>query len=197
MMKPAKKSLARFLRANRGVAAVEFALIAPVLVTICFGISEMLFRFQVSDQFNRQAYQVADLLTRGSDVQTGGPNDDIHAVLQNANTAIGVGFINNSINLELASIGFEAKKGDPVVLWKRSTNATYKLNPNDVKGFGEKLETLLGVRLTLDANTPYSWFDKDTKLKIEKIVYFRPRVSRLIKINGAEAEQNKNWEVTS
>ena len=55
-----------FLRARSGATAVEFALIAPVLVVVLMGIVEIPRAYATSQALARSARTLADLISRGS-----------------------------------------------------------------------------------------------------------------------------------
>jgi Flp pilus assembly protein TadG len=50
----------RFASDRRGIAAAEFALIAPALIFLIMGVFEMSFRFRASEEATRYVHQVAD-----------------------------------------------------------------------------------------------------------------------------------------
>jgi Flp pilus assembly protein TadG len=49
---------------RRGVAAAEFALIAPALIFLIMGVFEMSFRFRASEEATRYVHQIADIVSR-------------------------------------------------------------------------------------------------------------------------------------
>lgn len=59
-----KASLASFLRDRRGVAALEFALIAPVMLLLFLGIVEVTNGFDVNKKLARAGTMVGDLVTQ-------------------------------------------------------------------------------------------------------------------------------------
>jgi Flp pilus assembly protein TadG len=56
----------RLANDRRGIAAAEFALIAPALIFLIMGVFEMSFRFRASEEATRYVHQVADLVSRES-----------------------------------------------------------------------------------------------------------------------------------
>ena len=62
----------RFLVDGRGVAATEFALIAPALIFLVMGVFELSFRFRAAEEATRYVHQVADLISRETTLTTGG-----------------------------------------------------------------------------------------------------------------------------
>ncbi|OYX13649.1 MAG: pilus assembly protein TadE, partial [Brevundimonas diminuta] len=70
------RPLRRLLRDRRGVSAVEFALIAPVMITIYFGLIEFSQGYMAERRASHVASMVADLVA-----QSGGTNiEDLNGV---------------------------------------------------------------------------------------------------------------------
>ena len=69
VMKPSRTSRNLFAD-RRGIAAVEFAFIAPALIFLVMGVLEMSFRFRASEEATRYVHQVADLIGREKDMTT-------------------------------------------------------------------------------------------------------------------------------
>ncbi|WP_454758854.1 TadE/TadG family type IV pilus assembly protein [Caulobacter segnis] len=67
--RPAKRSLKRFWRSRDGASAVEFALIAPVLITMYCGMAELTQAMMAQRRLSNIASAVGDLVAQGS--QTG------------------------------------------------------------------------------------------------------------------------------
>ncbi len=61
----------RFLHDRRGVAAIEFAFIAPVLLSLYFVTMEVSQAIEVNKKVGRVASMVADLVTQQSTISTG------------------------------------------------------------------------------------------------------------------------------
>ncbi|MCE4222513.1 pilus assembly protein [Methylobacterium sp. C25] len=60
------KRLSDFRREEGGIAALEFALILPVMITLLFGLIEFPRAYGVSQGLSRAARTMADLISRGS-----------------------------------------------------------------------------------------------------------------------------------
>ena len=58
------RAVSSFLREARGVAALEFALIAPILAVLIYGLIEMTLRFRAADEYQRYLQQAGDYLSR-------------------------------------------------------------------------------------------------------------------------------------
>jgi Flp pilus assembly protein TadG len=64
------KFLHRFAKERQGLAAVEFALIAPVMIVIFFGSVELSMLLDCNSRVKRVGYTVADLVAQASTVST-------------------------------------------------------------------------------------------------------------------------------
>jgi len=73
--------LRRFGCDDRGVSAVEFALLAPVMITLYFGSAEFCQGFMAQKRMGHATSQVADIISQDATV-TGDELDDTFAVAQ-------------------------------------------------------------------------------------------------------------------
>lgn len=71
--------LHRFVRDRRGVSAVEFALIAPLMIAFYFGLTEFCQGYMAQKRMGHSAAAVADLVAQ-TDVVTTSELDDIVAI---------------------------------------------------------------------------------------------------------------------
>lgn len=69
----------RFARDGRGVSAVEFALLAPVMIAIYFGLAEFCQGFMAQQRVSHATSQIADLVAQ-TDVVTTDQLDDTLAI---------------------------------------------------------------------------------------------------------------------
>ncbi|MBX9616891.1 MAG: pilus assembly protein [Caulobacteraceae bacterium] len=74
-----ERILSRFRRDTRGVAAVEFALIAPVLVALYIGLAEFCQAYMADQRTGHLTSQIADIVAR-SDVVTRDELADVFAI---------------------------------------------------------------------------------------------------------------------
>jgi Flp pilus assembly protein TadG len=73
------RALRRFLRDARGVSAVEFALIAPLLIAMYFGLTEFCQAYMAQKRTGHLTSQIADIVAQ-SDVVTRDEIADIFAI---------------------------------------------------------------------------------------------------------------------
>lgn len=69
------KSIARFSRDRRGLAALEFALIAPMMITVLFGSIELTELLATNRRSENTAASVADVISRDTVIEDDEIND--------------------------------------------------------------------------------------------------------------------------
>ncbi|WDI29997.1 pilus assembly protein [Hyphococcus flavus] len=108
-------SIRTLLLDRAGVAAMEFALIAPILVVLFFGVVESADALARSRQVTLAANTLADLAAQESEIQTSDLDDLFDGVEQIMETG------GAPANVTLVSVGVDAD-GDPIVLWSRNNS---------------------------------------------------------------------------
>ena len=180
----------RFSSEKRGAAAVEFALLLPSLMALCFGMFEVYFRYVAEDQFNRYITQTGDLIARADQLHTA----DIANYLSLAQRIMVEVDTHDVIELHVASIGFKKDK-TPVLLWQRSAGGDpIVIDTDDAIGVGLALETVMRIEAYFTYTSPFQYLMQQNPVLKKKVVYFKPRVTRAIAIDGNVAESNTNWE---
>lgn len=179
----------KFGRNTRGIAATEFALIAPILIVMSMGIGEMFFRYTAFDQFNRYTFQVGDMLSRSSALTTAQLSEHYKART----------FILNEIDstnmvFNIKSFGID-KERDARLLWERNLGGDKNtVDPDDLDGLGEPGETIMHFTISMTYQTPVDLLGWVPPMHLKRTVYFRPRETRAIAIDGEIAETNKDWD---
>lgn len=180
----------RFSSEKRGTAAVEFALLLPTLMALSFGMFEVYFRYVAEDQFNRYINQTGDLIARSDQLFTA----DIANFLGLAQRIMVEVDTHDVIELHVASIGFKKDK-TPVVLWQRSAGGDpITIDTEDAAGVGLALETVMRVEAHFTYTSPFQYLMQQNPILKKKVVYYKPRVTRAIAIDGNVAETNADWE---
>ena len=103
--------LRRLLIARDGLAAVEFALIAPVLVTLLLGTIELCNALQCHQKVTMVASTASDLVAQASTVSNGDMDDVFSAA-----SAIVYPFQQSNISIVVSSVLSDGK-GDGTVAW--------------------------------------------------------------------------------
>lgn len=78
MIERARQSLHRILRDRRGVAAIEFAIIAPILLSLYFVTMEVSQGIEVNKKVGRAGSMIADLVTQQQKVT----QSEVNAILR-------------------------------------------------------------------------------------------------------------------
>ncbi|ATU92872.1 hypothetical protein BLM14_15495 [Phyllobacterium zundukense] len=103
----------RFLRDRRGVAAMEFAFIAPVLIVLYLGSVEVTSGFDVNKKLGRATNMVADLVTQQQTITT----DQIKGIM-NIAAAILLPYKSDVPQITVTAINIPAS-GSATVAWSR------------------------------------------------------------------------------
>ena len=106
----------RFENDNSGVAAIEFALLAPIMIMMYFGLAEMAWAISQDRKISHAANVAGDLATQVSEIKSADLDEIMTATLK----TIDVDDVNN-ITLEIASYRLDAS-GNPELVGKATLN---------------------------------------------------------------------------
>lgn len=126
MVSPVKKIVAvsKKLYANRsGLAAVEFAIILPLMLLIFLGVVESSDGITQSRRVNLAVNTLVDLASQESELLTGDIDNLFDGVAQIA------GADTTQMTLRLVSVIIDPTSGDPVVHWSRQDGGTEPYAP--------------------------------------------------------------------
>jgi Flp pilus assembly protein TadG len=112
----------RFRKDRRGVAAVEFALIAPVMVLLYCGLVELCQAVIAERKANHVASAIGDLVTQADTVSA----SDITDIFSIGNTIMSP-FPTSTLQMRVTSVTADAN-GTPKVVWSRGTGSLTALN---------------------------------------------------------------------
>jgi len=126
--KTAKGFLPRLARDTRGLSAVEFALLAPVLITMYFGIAEVGQAFMAQKRQAHVASMVADLVAQ-TDVVTVDGMEDVFA----AGALVIKPFAATNLTVRVTSVTRDSKGVDRVV-WSRGSGIAPRGTDSVVSG---------------------------------------------------------------
>lgn len=110
--------LRRFGRDGRGVSAVEFALIAPLLVTIYFGGIEITSAVAVDRKMTLVAHTVADIVAQSSSITNAEMTD-----ILNAAAAVSSPFATANLKVVVSSIVISSSN-QATIAWSDTLNGT-------------------------------------------------------------------------
>ena len=184
----------RFIRDRGGVAAVEFALVAPLLLTLYFVTMEVAQGIETNKKIGRVGSMVADLITQQ---QTMNP-DELDAIME-IGSSILKPYNRSNPKVYITAIQVDDDEDNPTakVVWSRKlvNDATSNyLAPGTTATIPTKLMTpgsfLIRVSSELDYSPVITWSAADTPawgvaaifdgIKMAEIYYLRPRMSNTI-----------------
>lgn len=180
----------RFANDRRGVAATEFVLLLPMMMLMSFGLAEVYVAHATEDQFQRYVHQSGDLLAREPTLTTA----SITTILNAADQMIDGYDSNRQIDIHVASIGFKAD-GSPILLWSRSAGGAPTIfGVEEVAGMGLPADTVIRVEANMSYTSPFNFIWETDTRHISSVVYFRPRETRAISMDGAVSETDPDWD---
>ena len=172
-------------RDRRGIAAVEFALIAPALLVVFLGVIEMSFRFRAAEETTRFTQEVADLVSRQETFSTSALEDlyDASVYMMKPLEAT------DRLDLDVVSVGY-ANDADatPSVFWRRSLGVPVDVDLDESRGLGGKNESVIRVAVRYRYDSPFTTLFRGPTVNIRRVAYARPRLTRLITMDGAVQE---------
>lgn len=171
----------RFLADGRGVAATEFALIAPALIFLIMGVFELSFRFRAAEEATRYVHQVSDLVSREVGLTTASLEEIRDAavfMMKPLDTT-------DNLDLDISSIGFEGEDAEPTMLWRRVAGAAVVFDINEAEGMGIEDEAVIRVGVRYTYRSVLTDLFGGGFMAIERSAYARPRVERLVSLDGS------------
>lgn len=172
------RSLARrFARDERGVSAIEFAFIAPILILFYFGMAETCQLLMAKRRISHAGAAVADLVSQSKSPTTKSALDDKLLAAQ----SIVYPFATTTLKIQLTSVTARnpTAGGDPMVDWSypaggRAKDSTFKpatpLNPG---------ESVIVAEVTYGYSSSIGYFIPGVKSLTHK-AELRPRKEDLI-----------------
>ena len=170
----------RLFSDRRGVAAAEFALIAPALLFLIMGVFEMSFRFRASEEATRYVHQVADIISRETELTQG----DIQELYDASIFMMKPLDTTDDLDIDVSSVGFEGDDAEPAILWLRVAGAEVAFSLADTQGMGIEDETVIRVGVRYNYQSVLTELFGGGYMAIEKSAYARPRIERKVALDG-------------
>ena len=182
--------LRAFRRDRRGIAALEFALLSPIMLVLAFGLAEVYVAHATQDQFTRYVHQSGDLLARETTLTTASIT-----AMHNASVQMVPGFDSSrTVEIHVSSFGYKAD-GSATLLWERSAGGPpVSQNAVDVESLGLPMDSVIRVEGRLTYTSPLSFVWSAEARTISTVSYHRPRETRAISMDGAISEYDVNWD---
>jgi len=163
--------LTRLRGDQRGVSAVEFAMLAPVLIAMYFGLAEFCQGFMAQKRLGHTTSMVADLVAQ-RDAITGGQIDDVFMV----GSLIMQPFSSASLKLRVSQVT-RGTDGVARVDWSRSGGLTARTAASTVTvptGMIANGETVIMSEATYDYDSPVDYM-MPSITNFSQTFYLRPR----------------------
>lgn len=173
-----RRPLAQFWRDRRGVSAVEFAFIAPVLVFFYFGMAELTSAMMAQRRLSHIAASLGDIVARDTQL-TDARRTDIFQV----GSVLMAPFPTSSLRMCIVSITSNAAGAD-VVAWSEASNA-----PTNCPAAGATVDIPASVlpanqsvimsKASYDFSSPINFLSTDM-FTFRRTFYLRPRISEQV-----------------
>jgi Flp pilus assembly protein TadG len=170
----------RIRRDQRGTAAVEFALIAPIMITIYFGLVETCEAVLAERKADHVASAVGDLVAQSTGVST----SDLADIFAIGNTIMSP-FSTTTLQMRVTSLTPNGA-GNPAVTWSYGAGGLGALSAGTVKtlpitvGSGD---SVIMSEVTYQYNSPLKYILPNA-LTFNEVYYLRPRQVSQISCTG-------------
>lgn len=174
---------------RRGAAALEFVMIAPLLILLCFGAVEFAAAIRIQMAVNQAARAVASLIVQQSDVTTAQLNDFYIAGKDCYSFNVG------TLSISATAVNYSAGSATGTVAWTASSvSSSYAAAPSNVTTLSSGLEAKSGstipggdativVQAKSTFTVPVSFGLIAPSYTLTSTVFARPRVSFQISLN--------------
>lgn len=172
------RSLARLGRDRRGLAAIEFAFVLPIMLLALLGTVEISNLVNSYSKTVSASQTVADLTGQSAALTTA----DMNGIVAAAQRVLDP-LISNSTTLgvEVTSIGFDAAN-KPIQLWRFSWGMAQASALSGAQGLGITGESVIMVSLSYTCIPLIH--DIVPQKTFREVSYSRPRLARKIALNG-------------
>jgi Flp pilus assembly protein TadG len=177
-----RRSPRHLLADRRGIAATEFAMIAPALIFLVMGVLEMSFRFRAAEEATRYVHQVADLVSREDELTT----DELGKIYGAAVHMMKPLETTENLDLDVVSIGFQ--DSEPKYFWRRVAGTPVDFELEAAEGMGLEGETVIRVGVRYTYESILSNLFGGSIMTIEREAFARPRIERVVTMDGEDED---------
>lgn len=166
-------SLARLFRDQRGASAVEFALIAPVLIALYFGLSEYSQAMMADRKATHVASSIGDLVAQSQEL-TASDVADIFTI----GAPLMAPFSSGTLKMRVANVTVDPNNVAKVT-WGKGSNWTGRAKTEVVtlpKNIVNAGESVVMSEAEYSYNSPVNYFIK-SPMVFKETFYLRPRKS--------------------
>jgi Flp pilus assembly protein TadG len=175
--------LARLARCRRGLAALEFALLFPVMFLLFCGVVEISNLLAVDRKVVQAVQSGADLVTQEKTVDGAKLADIVEAV-----RLVFEPYPTDGLAFRISSVAFDAGDGDPRIAWQRTVGAFAPAGSADplasAEGLGLPGESVVIVDLAYRYRPIFAGI-VPSDFAITELAAARPRRVRAIACNAA------------
>jgi len=170
----------RFGRDRKGAAAVEFAILAPVMITIYFGLVETCEAVLASRKADHVASAIGDLVAQSSGTVS---TSDLGDIFNIGNTIMSP-YTTSTLQMRITSLAPNSS-GTPTVGWSYGSgmsalaSGTTKTLPITVSSG----DSVIMAEVTYTYNSPLKYVLKNA-LTFNSVYYMRPRQTNQITCTG-------------
>ncbi len=185
LKRPYTARIARFLphvlRDRQGTGAIEFALIAPLLILLYMGSFELSLGFTMSRKVAQATSTIADLTAQRSEIDAA-TLDSLKTVIERTLAPLG----GNSYTMRISGISVAAN-GSAMIAWSRDETGARPYAPGTRVNLPTGLANSTTFLVRAEVTAPYSlWLlqpsgpGSATSINLSKTYYFRQRVGEAI-----------------
>lgn len=166
-----------FHRDRKGLAAVEFALILPIMISLYFGTVQIGDALTVKRKVTHVTSSLGDLVTQSKSISA----SDMSNILDAASAVIAPYSVSN-LKIVVSQIKI-ASDGKVTVDWSKTRNGTALISGNTFTGLPDALKTNNSYVILASvsyAYTPYIGYILTGTINFQEKYYLRPRLSSSI-----------------
>lgn len=174
----------RFRRGERGVAAVEFAFIAPIMLLLFVGTLELSSGISVNRKLSRLSSTLSDLVTQSQNLSC----SDVDDIMKAASKVV-FPYDEAKVKIILTGINIDAA-GTAKVEWSRAKNTTANAVGATYSGVPSLIKVantfLVSAKVTTEYVPSFGWaqfsgptglsFSRDA-INMDEEIFLRPRMS--------------------
>jgi Flp pilus assembly protein TadG len=172
--------LARFAGDRRGVSALEFALIAPVMILIFFGVGELSSAMMAQRRIGHVASTIGDLVSQTSSLA----DSDISDIFSVSSTIMQP-FATTGMTMRVTSMTGDSH-GNAQVDWSLVQNTTARCSASGLPTgmITQAGDSVIVAEATYTYNSPVQYVLPNA-LNFSKVFYLRPRKSAQVAYTGS------------
>ncbi len=166
----------RFRADRRGVSAVEFALIAPFLITLYLGGVEVTQAVSVNRKTTLVAHTVADLVAQDTNVS----NSEMTDILA-ASATVASPYTTSNLKVTVSSITIDAA-GTATIDWSDSLNGTKRATGSVItlpSALAVANSSLIWGEVSYSYTPMFGWV-MTGMLTLSDTIYMRPRITNTV-----------------